>query len=64
MTEDKLTSRAENFSDWYNQLVLKAELADVMLYLLQLASLADIDLEKAVLSKLKKNYHRSWDVTE
>ncbi len=28
MTEDKLPTRAENFSDWYNQLVLKAELAD------------------------------------
>jgi NTP pyrophosphatase (non-canonical NTP hydrolase) len=37
------------------------ELADVMLYLLQLASLAGIDLEKAVLSKLEKNYHRTWD---
>ncbi len=40
------------------------ELADVMLYLLQLASLADIDLEKAVLAKLEKNYHRSWDIPE
>ncbi|MFZ2096341.1 MAG: proline--tRNA ligase [Anaerolineales bacterium] len=28
MTEDKLPSRTENFADWYNQLVLKAELAD------------------------------------
>jgi prolyl-tRNA synthetase len=28
MSEDRLPSRAENFSDWYNQLVLKAELAD------------------------------------
>jgi NTP pyrophosphatase (non-canonical NTP hydrolase) len=37
------------------------ELADVMLYLLQLASLAGIDLEKAVLAKLEKNYHRTWD---
>ncbi len=37
------------------------ELADVMLYLLQLASIARIDLEKAVLTKLEKNYHRSWD---
>jgi len=36
------------------------ELADVMLYLLQLASLAGIDLEKAVISKLDKNYHRTW----
>ncbi len=28
MSEDKLTSRSENFSDWYNEIVLKAELAD------------------------------------
>jgi len=28
MSEDKLPSRQENFADWYNQLVLKAELAD------------------------------------
>ncbi len=28
MTADKLTPRNENFSDWYNQVVLKAELAD------------------------------------
>jgi len=27
-TNDKLPSRGENFSEWYNQLVLKAELAD------------------------------------
>jgi NTP pyrophosphatase (non-canonical NTP hydrolase) len=40
------------------------ELADVMLYLLQLASLAGIDLEKAVLAKLQKNYHRTWDKPE
>ncbi len=40
------------------------ELADVMLYLLQLASIAGIDLEKAVLSKLEKNYHRTWDTPE
>ena len=37
------------------------ELADVMLYLLQLASLSGIDLEKAVLSKLEMNYQRKWD---
>jgi 8-oxo-dGTP diphosphatase len=40
------------------------ELADVMLYLLQLASISGIDLEKAVLTKLDKNYHRSWDTPE
>jgi len=28
MSNTKLPSRSENFSDWYNQLVLKAELAD------------------------------------
>jgi NTP pyrophosphatase (non-canonical NTP hydrolase) len=37
------------------------ELADVMLYLLQLASLSGIDLEKAMLNKLETNYHRKWD---
>jgi NTP pyrophosphatase (non-canonical NTP hydrolase) len=40
------------------------ELADVMLYLLQLSSLANIDLEKAVLAKLEKNYQRKWDGEE
>ena len=28
MAEEQLTPRSENFSDWYNELVLKAELAD------------------------------------
>ncbi len=28
MTEDKLPTQSENFAEWYNQLVLKAELAD------------------------------------
>ena len=28
MAEDKLTKRADDFSEWYNQLVLKADLAD------------------------------------
>jgi NTP pyrophosphatase (non-canonical NTP hydrolase) len=40
---------------------LAAELADVMLYLLQLASICSIDLEQAVLDKLKVNYDRTWD---
>jgi NTP pyrophosphatase (non-canonical NTP hydrolase) len=39
---------------------LASELADVMLYLMQLASIAGIDLEAAVLEKLKANYDRSW----
>lgn len=40
---------------------LESELADVALYLLQLASVCQIDLEKAVLDKLKVNYNRVWD---
>jgi NTP pyrophosphatase (non-canonical NTP hydrolase) len=39
---------------------LGAELADVLLYLLQLASLSGIDLERAVLEKLQANYGRNW----
>lgn len=40
---------------------LGEELADVTLYLLQLASLAGVNLEQAVMGKLAKNYQRSWD---
>lgn len=40
---------------------LSGELADVTLYLLQLSSVLGIDLEQAVLEKLKKNYSRTWD---
>lgn len=39
---------------------LAGELADVTLYLLQLATLTGINLEQAVLAKLKTNYRRSW----
>ena len=39
---------------------LADELADVALYMLQIASIAGIDLEQAILSKLKKNYQRDW----
>ncbi|HZY43220.1 MAG TPA: MazG-like family protein [Anaerolineae bacterium] len=49
--EDRVIDRPE----------LAAELADVMLYLLQLASISGIDLEQAVLGKLKVNYDRTWD---
>jgi len=42
---------------------LSDELADVALYLLQIASVAGIDLEGAILDKLKKNYHRTWEDT-
>jgi NTP pyrophosphatase (non-canonical NTP hydrolase) len=54
----------ENFQ-WNDRLedgdALAAELADVALYLLQIASLAGIDLEQAILEKLEKNYQREWD---
>ena len=40
------------------------ELADVMLYLLQIASITDVDLGKAVLKKLDYNYTRDWDAEE
>ena len=39
---------------------LADELADVMLYLLQLASFSGIDLGQAVLAKLEKNQARDW----
>jgi NTP pyrophosphatase (non-canonical NTP hydrolase) len=45
----------------FDQNELASELADVTLYLLQIASLSGIDLEKAVLAKLKTNYQRTWD---
>ena len=44
-----------------NPEALSAELADVTLYLLQLANLCEIDLEKAVLKKLEENGTRHWD---
>jgi NTP pyrophosphatase (non-canonical NTP hydrolase) len=40
---------------------LAGELADVALYLLQLASLTGIDLEKAIQAKLEQNYSRNWE---
>ena len=40
---------------------LAGELADVALYLLQLASVTGIDLEQAILEKLGVNYGREWD---
>ncbi|MFN3929701.1 MAG: nucleotide pyrophosphohydrolase [Thermoflexus sp.] len=39
---------------------LAEELADVMLYLLQLARLHNIDLGEAVMAKLARNYQREW----
>lgn len=47
--------------EFRNREELAGELADVALYLLQIASLADIDLEQAILDKLEKNYSRKWD---
>lgn len=40
---------------------LAGELADVALYLLQLASIAEIDLDAAILKKLEINVNREWD---
>ena len=39
---------------------LAGELADVGLYLLQLASITEIDLEEAILAKLAENQEREW----
>lgn len=41
---------------------LAGELADVALYLLQLAYLTGINLERAIGDKLRKNYARTWEV--
>ena len=41
---------------------LAGELADVALYLLQLASVTGLDLEQAILAKLQHNYGRQWDL--
>jgi len=40
---------------------LGAELADVALYLLQLAAVSEIDLEEAILNKIEVNKKRTWD---
>jgi NTP pyrophosphatase (non-canonical NTP hydrolase) len=44
-----------------DRIELANELADVALYLLQLASVAGVDLEKAILNKLDINAARKWD---
>ena len=41
---------------------LGSELADVTLYLLQLASVSGIDLEEAILKKIDLNKTRQWDL--
>ena len=43
---------------------LAGELADVALYLLQLASVSGIDLEEAILKKIDINKTRQWDFEE
>ena len=43
---------------------LGSELADVTLYLLQLASVSGIDLEEAVLKKIETNKMRTWDTND
>ncbi len=40
---------------------LASELADVALYLFQLASVSNIDLEQAILNKIEINKTRTWD---
>jgi len=40
---------------------LGSELADVALYLLQLAKITGVDLESAIVNKLDQNYGRTWD---
>ncbi len=39
---------------------LAGELADVALYLMQLAGITGIDLEQAILDKLALNHEREW----
>jgi len=58
------TEILEHFQ-WGDEVKNKAdfagELADVMLYLLQLASISGVDLGEAVMTKLQVNYGRTWD---
>ena len=50
---------------WHDELkdqeALASELADVALYLLQLAAVSGINLEQAILRKLEINASRRWD---
>ena len=45
----------------FDQEELAGELADVALYLLQLASVSGIDLEEAIIKKLEVNATRNWE---
>jgi len=47
--------------DTGDRAALAGELADVALYLLQLASVSGIDLQEAILTKLSRNYDRTWE---
>lgn len=49
------------WTDTYDKKELAGELADVGLYLLQLASVCDIDLDMAIKEKLQINYKRTWN---
>ncbi len=49
------------WSDQADRDQLAGELADVFLYLLQLADVSGIDLEAATLEKLARNQTRTWD---
>jgi NTP pyrophosphatase (non-canonical NTP hydrolase) len=44
-----------------DKIALAGELADVMLYLLQIASLHQIDLGQSVMDKLHANQGREWE---
>lgn len=47
--------------DIKDRAALADELADVALYLFQISSICEIDLEEAILKKLERNYGRKWD---
>jgi 8-oxo-dGTP diphosphatase len=49
------------WNEEFDKDALEEELADVALYLLQLASIAEINLEEAILKKLEINSKREWD---
>ena len=48
-------------NDVQDKAALESELADVFLYLLQLAQVSGIDLERATVNKLDVNSGRVWD---
>lgn len=52
------------WNETFNAEALAEELADVTLYLLQLADLSGVNLQQAVLNKLAINARRSWDDEE